>query len=166
LGSWHVISVNTTCGQIGGCGTGSPEEKWLRADLAAHPVASTLAVLHDPRFSSGSVHGSSPAMQPFWQALYDYGAELVLSGNDHEYERFAPQTPGGASDPTRGIRQWVVGTGGRSHYTFGAIQPNSQVRNNDTFGILELTLHATSYDWRFVPEAGKTFTDVGNTSCH
>jgi hypothetical protein len=166
LGSWHVVSVNTNCSQIGGCGTDSPEAQWLRADLAAHPAACTLAVLHEPRFSSGAVHGNDPAMQPFWQALYDYGAELVLSGGDHVYERFAPQTPGGVLDPAGGVRQWVVGTGGRSHYGFGTIRPWSEVRNNDSFGVLALSLHATSYDWRFVVEAGKTFMDSGNTACH
>jgi hypothetical protein len=166
LGSWHVIVLNATCDEIGGCFAGSPEEQWLRADLAAHPAACTLTIEHKPRFSSGKIHGSQPAYQPFWQALYERGAELVLSGDDHLYERFAPQTPSGTADPVNGIRQFVVGTGGRSHYRFGKIKPNSQVRNNDTFGVLELTLHPTSYQWQFVPQAGKTFADSGTTSCH
>jgi hypothetical protein len=167
IGSWHVVSMNTNCGEVpGGCFAGSPEEQWLRADLAAHPASCTLAILHNPRFSSGSIHGSQSDYEDFWQALYEAGAELALSGDDHLYERFAPQTPTGAWDPAGGIRQFVVGTGGRSHYDFGPIEPNSQVRNNDTFGVLALTLHPASYEWEFVPEAGKTFTDSGSTSCH
>jgi acid phosphatase type 7 len=166
LGAWHVISLNEVCSQIGGCGAGSPEEQWLRADLAAHPAQCTLAILHKPRFSSGAIHGSDPSFQPFWQALYDHRAELVLSGDDHVYERFAKQTPTGAADPVRGIREIIAGTGGRSHYNFGTIKPNSEVRNNTAFGVLQVTLHATSYDWQFVPEAGQTFTDSGTTACH
>jgi hypothetical protein len=166
LGSWHVVVTNATCAEIGGCGTGSTEEQWLRQDLAANASACTLAVIHKPRFSSGSIHGNQAAMQPFWQALYDDGAELVLSGDDHVYERFGPQTPTGAADAARGIRQFVVGTGGRSHYSFGTIQPNSEARNSDTFGVLKLSLRSGAYDWQFVPEPGKTFTDAGTGSCH
>jgi hypothetical protein len=91
---------------------------------------------------------------------------VVLSGHDHDYERFAPQTSSGAPDPARGIREFVVGTGGRSHYSFGTIRANSQVRNSDTNGVLKLTLHPTSYDWQFVPEAGETFSDSGTSNCH
>ena len=166
LGSWHVVVTNATCAEIGGCGTGSTEEQWLRQDLAANASACTLAVIHKPRFSSGSIHGNQAAMQPFWQALYDDGAELVLSGDDHVYERFGPQTPTGAADAGSGIRQFVVGTGGRSHYSFGTIQPNSEARNSDTFGVLRLSLRSGAYDWQFVPEPGKTFTDAGTGSCH
>ena len=126
----------------------------------------TLAILHKPRFSSGAIHGSSATYQPFWQALYDSGVELVLSGDDHVYERFAKQTPTGVADPARGIREIIAGTGGRSHYQFGTIQPNSEVRNNDAFGVLQVTLHPGSYEWRFVPEAGRTFSDAGTASCH
>ncbi len=165
LGAWHIIVLNSNCSQVGGCGAGSAQEQWLRADLAAHPTTCTLAYWHHPRFSSGS-HGNSTAVQPLWQALYDAGADVVVSGHDHNYERFAPQTPSGAADPTFGIREFVAGMGGKSHYGFGTIQPNSQVRNSDTYGVLKLTLHATSYDWQFVPETGKTFTDSGTTTCH
>jgi hypothetical protein len=106
-------------------------------------------------------------MQPIWQALYDYGAEVVFNGHNHVYERFAPQGPTGNADPTRGIREFVVGTGGKNHYSFSASPlANEEVRNNDTFGVLKLTLHPTSFDWEFVPEAGKTFTDSGSQSCH
>jgi hypothetical protein len=103
-------------------------------------------------------------MQPIWQALQDYQADVILNGHDHIYERFAPQTATGVADPN-GIREFIVGTGGRSLYAYSTIQPNSQVRNNDTFGVIAMTLHPSSYDWEFVPEAGKTFTDSGSADC-
>jgi len=165
LGSWHIIVINSNCLLIGGCEAGSPQEVWLRSDLAAHPATCTLAYWHHPRFSSG-LHGNSLAMQPIWQALYDYQADVVLSGHDHDYERFALQDPTGAPDSAQGLREFVVGTGGRSHYAWQAIKPNSQVRNNTTFGVLKLSLYSTSYGWEFVPEAGKTFTDTGSADCH
>ncbi len=164
LSAWHIVVINSNCGAIGGCAAGSPQEVWLRSDLAAHPAACTMAYWHHPRFSSGSSHGDTPAMQPIWQALQDAGADLVLSGHEHNYERYMPQTAAGAADP-HGIVEFVVGTGGRSHYGFSAPDANSLVRNSDTYGVLKLTLHATSYDWRFVPEAGKTFTDTGTANC-
>ena len=163
IGAWHLIALNSNCSQVGGCGVGSPQEQWLKADLAAHPTMCTLAYWHHPRFSSGE-HGSSTSYDAFWRDLYAAGAEIVLSGHDHDYERFAPQNPSGAADPN-GIQQFVVGTGGKNHYQFMSIQPNSVVRNPDTYGILKLTLHATSYDWQFVPELGKTFTDSGTMNC-
>jgi hypothetical protein len=164
LGAWHIVVLNSNCAQVGGCQAGSVQEQWLRADLAAHPAACTLAYWHHPRFSSGQ-HGNNSAMQPFWQALYDFGADVVLNGHDHTYERFAPQTPSGASDPQRGIRQFVVGTGGRSHYGFPNSPPNSEVRNGNTFGVLKLTLSSNTYNWQFVPVAGGTFTDSGTGTC-
>jgi acid phosphatase type 7 len=166
LGSWHIVVTNATCEEAGGCGVGSAQEQWLRQDLAANTATCTLAVIPRPRFSSGAIHGNQADMQPFWQALYNDGAEVVLSGDDHVYERFAPQTPTGAADPVAGIREFVVGTGGRSHYAFGTIRPNSEVRNNDAFGVLRLSLRSGAYDWRFIPEAGKTFADSGSGSCH
>ncbi len=166
LGTWHVIVLNSECTEVGGCEAGSPEEKWLRADLAAHPVGCTLAYFHKPRFSSGLNHGNDPEVGAFWQALYDYNAELILNGHDHDYERFAPQDPNGNSDPKRGIREFVVGTGGKNHRKFGIHKSNSEVRNNDAFGVLKLTLKTTGYDWKFIPEAGKTFTDSGSGNCH
>jgi hypothetical protein len=165
VGSWHLIALNTECYAIGGCDAGSPEETWLRADLAAHPNACTLAYWHEPRFSSGAV-GNNPYVSALWQDLYYAGADIVLNGHDHDYERFAPQTPLGQADPAHGIREWVVGTGGRNHGGFDIVQPNSEVRNADTYGVLKLTLHPSGYDWQFVPESGKTFTDSGSTACH
>jgi hypothetical protein len=159
LGAWHIISLNSETSQ----GAGSAQEQWLRADLAANQTVCTLAYWHKPRFSSGQ-HGNISASQALWQALYDYKADVILNGHDHTYERFAPQNPNAQADPN-GIREFVVGTGGAGLYPFPTIQPNSQVRNNTTYGVLKLTLHATSYDWAFVPIAGQTFTDSGNANC-
>lgn len=164
IGRWHVIALNSECSYVG-CATGSAQERWLAADLAAHPNSCTLAYWHQPRFSSGK-HGGSSAYDAFWRDLYAARADVVLNGHDHDYERFALQTPTGAADPTNGLREFVVGTGGRSHYGFGHVVANSQARNSDTFGVLKLTLHPTSYEWRFVPEAGRTFQDSGANVCH
>jgi hypothetical protein len=160
LGEWHIVVLNTSIEH----GDGSDQEQWLRADLAANQSTCTLAYWHNPRFSSGR-HGNSRRVQAFWEALYEYGADVVLSGHDHTYERFAPQSPAGKEDSDRGIRQFVVGTGGAKLYSFSSIQPNSEVRNNTTWGVLKLTLHETSYDWEFVPIAGQTFTDSGSAAC-
>lgn len=165
LGTWHVIVLNSNCAAIGGCGAGSPQETWLRADLAANPTACTAAYFHHPRFSSGS-HGSNTAVQPFWQALYDAGADVVISGHDHMYERFALQDPQGNADPTFGIRQFTVGTGGKSLYSLGTTRANSEVIDNATYGVLRLDLHPGTYDWQFVPVAGGTFADTGTGNCH
>jgi hypothetical protein len=167
LGAWHIIVLNSnsSCTTIS-CAAGSAQDTWLRADLAAHSNVCTLAYWHHPRFNSGAAHGNNTAVANFWNALYQYGADVVLNGHEHVYERFAPQTPAAAADPAAGIRQFTVGTGGASHYTFGTIQPNSEVRNGTTYGVLKLTLHATSYDWQFVPVSGATFSDSGTGSCH
>jgi acid phosphatase type 7 len=165
LGTWHIIVINSNCSKVGGCQAGSSQEQWLRADLAAHSASCTLAYWHHPRFSSGE-HGSATALQPIWQALYDANADVVLNGHDHNYERFAPQNPSGTLDKARGIRQFIVGTGGKNHYQITAPITNSEVYNNATFGVLKLTLHPTSYDWEFIAEAGKTFSDTGNADCH
>lgn len=166
LGVWHIISLNSECVEIGGCNEGSREEKWLRADLAAHPVACTLAYFHKPLFSSGGAHGDAPEIRPLYQALYDANADVILSGHDHDYERFAPQDPNGKLDRARGIREFVVGTGGKNHRPFGAPEATSEVRDTTTFGVLKLTLKSTGYDWKFIPEAGKSFTDSGSDNCH
>jgi hypothetical protein len=166
LGAWHIISLNSECMEIGGCNDGSREEKWLRADLAAHPKACTLAYFHKPLFSSGGAHGDAPEIRPIYQALYDGNADVILSGHDHDYERYAPQDPNGKLDRARGIREFVVGTGGKNHRPFGAAEATSEVRDTTTFGVLKLTLKPTGYDWKFIPEAGKSFTDSGSDSCH
>ena len=166
LGAWHIIVLNSECRDVGGCEAGSPEEKWLRANLASHPVACTLAYWHKPLFSSGSAHGNDLTMKPLWDALYEANADVVVNGHDHDYERFAPQTPDGAPDPGRGIREFVVGTGGKSHRPFSEPKPNSEVRDATAFGVLKLTLKSKSYNWQFIPEEGKTFTDSGSGACH
>jgi acid phosphatase type 7 len=165
LGSWHVIALNGECKDVGGCQTGSPEETWLRADLRAHPAMCTLAYWHEPLFSSGAAHGNSPIYIDFWRDLYNAHATVVLNGHDHDYERFAPQTPDGVADPSRGIREFVVGTGGNNPRAFGPPKQNSEVRKAYTFGVLKLTLRAHSYDWEFIPVEGQTFHDSGSGSC-
>jgi hypothetical protein len=166
LGSWHIVVLNSECKEVAGCEAGSPEEKWLRADLAAHPVACTLAYFHKPLFSSGGAHGDDPEIRPLWRALYEANTTVVVSGHDHDYERFAPQDPDGRADPKGGIREFVVGTGGKNHRPFGPPHANSEVRDATAFGVLKLTLKQKSYDWQFVPEAGKVFTDSGSGRCH
>jgi acid phosphatase type 7 len=165
LGAWHIVVLNSNCSQAGGCGAGSPQETWLKNDLAAHPTTCTLAYWHHPHFSFGN-YSTDTRMQALWQALDAAGAELVLSGHDHNYQRWAPQTWSGTRDTARGIREFVVGTGGKNHYPLGSPPANVEQSNDDTFGILQMTLRTTSYDWKFVPEAGKSFTDTGSDSCH
>jgi hypothetical protein len=167
LGSWHIIVLNSNsnCGTIS-CAADSAQEQWLRQDLAANTKSCTLAYWHHPRFNSGSEHGNSTAVAPFWDALYEFNAEIVLNGHEHVYERFAPQTPNAVADAARGIREFIVGTGGASHYTFGTTKPNSEVRNNTANGVLKLTLKPNGYDWQFVAASGATFTDSGSGSCH
>ena len=146
---------------------GSPEEVWLRADLAAHTNQCCLAYWHEPLFDSGDVHGGeSQYVKPLWQALYDYHAEIVLNGHEHIYERFAPQTPDGVADPVNGIRELIVGTGGAGLYTVTTPLPNSEVHNTNTYGVLKLTLGPGTYSWQFIPVAGQTFTDSGSGTCH
>jgi len=168
LGAWHIISLNSNCYDAGGCDAGSPQEQWLRADLAAHPASCTLAYWHHPRFNSGSVHGMSFSedVKPFWEALYEYGAEVVVSGHEHLYERFLPQTVMGVHDPDFGITHFTAGMGGYSHYSFGTIQPNSAARNATDFGVLKFVLHDGWYEHEFVGIPGVTYTDAGSANCH
>ena len=165
LGTWHIVVLNSECDEVGGCEQGSREEKWLKSDLETHPARCTLAYWHKPLFSSGARHGNDPKVKPFWADLYKAKAAVVINGHDHDYERFAPQDPDGKPDP-HGIREIVAGTGGKSHRPFATPLPTSEVRNADTFGVLKMTLHPGSYDWEFIPEAGKTFHDSGTGSCN
>jgi hypothetical protein len=166
LGTWHVIALNSNCRAIGGCSAGSPQGRWLRADLQANRTRCTLAYWHHPRFSSGA-HGSDHDVHGLWQVLYDANADVILNGHDHDYERFAPQTPAGARNRTRGIRQFVVGTGGANLRPIRSnVTANSEVRNSDTHGVVVLSLRAGGYTWRFIPVAGKNFTDAGTGTCH
>ena len=166
LGTWHVIVVNSNCGQIGGCQAGSAQEKWVREDLAAHPTLCAVAMWHHPRFSSGIEHGDEAGMADIWRALQQGGVDLALAGHEHNYERFVPQDAEGKPDPEHGIREFVVGTGGKSLYPFGKPLPTTEVRSNTTYGVLKLTLHPDSYDWQFVPVEGGSFADSGSAKCH
>lgn len=165
LPGWRVFALNSNCAAVGGCGAGSPQEQWLRADLAAHPGVCTLAYWHHPRFSSGA-HNNDALTDAFWRALYDYGADVVLNGHDHDYERFHRQTPDETLDPALGIRAFVVGTGGKNQTPFATLRPTSAARSTGVFGVLKLTLRPGAYDWEFVSASGGTFVDQGSTLCH
>lgn len=161
LGAWHIIALNSMID----AGPSSPQGKWLTRDLAKNRRFCTLAYFHHPRFSSGPHHTSARAEQ-LWSALSSAGADVVVSGHDHIYERFAPMTADGRRDERAGMREFVVGTGGYSHYDFARDARNSEVRNSTTFGVLKLTLHARGYDWQFIPVRGRRFTDGGSGNCH
>ena len=164
VGTWRVYSLNSNCSAVGGCDAGSAQETWLRDDLAANPRECVAAVWHHPLFSSGE-HGNIGSTRPLWKALQDAGADLVISGHDHDYERFAPQLSDGSADPA-GIREFVVGTGGKGTRPFGTVRDNSQVRKSGVLGVLKLELRSSSYTWRFVPVSGSTWTDTGEAACH
>jgi hypothetical protein len=164
LGAWHVVSLNSSCSAVGGCGPTSPQGTWLQADLAANPRACTLAYWHQPLFGGGS---NTTTVKPLWDMLSAADADVILTGHQHHYERLQPLTPDGAFDPVRGIREFVVGTGGVNHEAAPTTVPAyTEAINTTIFGALRLTLHDTSYDWSFVPEAGQTWTDSGSASCH
>lgn len=164
LGTWRVYALNSNCVAVGGCGPGSRQYEWLAQDLAQHPAVCSLAYWHHPRWSSGE-HGNNAQMDDIWRLLADNGAELVLAGHDHDYERFAPLDAAGQPDAD-GIRSFVVGTGGKSKRSFAQIQPFSEIRNNDSFGILQVILGDGDYQWRFVSAEGNLFSDSGSGQCH
>ncbi len=165
LGGWHLIALNANCSAVDGCGKGSEQERWLEGDLQRDHAKCTLAFWHQPRFSSGS-NGNDKHYSAFWEDLYRFNADVVLNGHDHDYERFAPQAPD-RTPVINGITEFVVGTGGEDHGSFsGKPEPNSVVRNADTFGVLALTLRPDGFDWSFAPVAGGTFSDHGARSCH
>jgi hypothetical protein len=165
LGTWRIYALNSNCSEIGGCGAGSAQVAWLKADLLAHPHQCTLAYWHHPRFSSGP-HGNNAATDGLWDALYAADAEIVLSGHDHDYERFAPMSGNGSVNAARGMVEFVVGTGGREHYAFLSILPTSRARNSTAWGVLKLTLSPGSWTSRFVPIAGRTYSDTASGTCH
>ncbi len=166
LGDWHIIVLNSSCKKVGGCDEDSPQHRWLVNDLRKHPRPCTAAYWHRPVFSSGK-HGGEKAMRPIFQTFYDYGVDVVLNGHEHNYERFAPQDAQGIRDNARGIRQFIVGTGGRELRALKKPkQPNTQVRDNTSYGVLKLTLHSNRYEWEFIPVAGDTFRDSGSNKCH
>jgi len=161
LGSWRIYALNSEIN----VSADSRQVTWLQADLAANPRQCVLAYWHQPRWSSGVEHGSDPEFQTLWQILYEADADVVLNGHEHNYERFAPMDASGQPDPL-GLREFVVGTGGRGLYDFGTALATSEVRDSTTYGVLKMTLRTTGYDWEFVPVAGSTFTDSGSTDCH
>jgi Calcineurin-like phosphoesterase len=165
LEAWHVIVLDANCSAVGGCGPDSPQGQWLAADLAASPTRCTMAIWHQPRFSSGDEHGDDPSVDPFWRALYDAGADVVVNGHDHDYERFAPQDPDAREDRERGIREFVVGTGGAALRGFDDPKPNSELRLAVSPGVIAFTLHPSGYDWRWIPTESSV-TDSGSASCH
>jgi acid phosphatase type 7 len=170
LGAWHIVVLNTNCDAegVGGCAPGSPQETWLKGDLAAHPGACLLAYGHHALFSSGifKSHAIHPELKPLWQDLYAAHADLILAGHEHSYERFAPQDPDGRTDPQNGMREIVVGTGGRSHDLLGFALANSEVRDWSSYGVVKLTLSPGKYVWEFIPVAGASLRDSGSGICH
>ena len=171
IGSWHLIALNSNCAtgagwRPGGCAAGSAQEQWLRQDLAAHPNRCTLAYWHHPRYSSGH-GGDSTFMSGLWEALYSARADVVLSGHSHDYERFVKQNNAATGETVRGLRQFVVGTGGSFFTSVPATRhPYSQLLQNTAFGVLKLTLRPSSYDWQFLPISGHSFSDSGTGFCH
>ncbi len=166
LGAWHIVVLNSNCSFVS-CSSGSAQETWLKNDLAANTTACTLALFHHPLYTSSSSVSPNASVQPLWADLYNANADLIVNGHAHNYERFAPQDANGNSDATRGIVEIVSGTGGANLFTFNSTSAaNSLVRNSTTWGVLQLTLHATSYNWNFIPIAGQTFTDSGTQACH
>jgi len=164
LGAWHIVVLESDCTKVGGCKPDSPQGRWLAQDLAQSTAHCTLAFWHHPRYSSGE-HGDQLQVAPFWDALYQAGAELVVNGHDHDYERFAPQDPNGQETRPNGIREIVVGTGGGALRQFHSTQPNSEFRMAGNFGVLQLTLKPASYEWQFIPATG-TVSDSGTAPCH
>jgi hypothetical protein len=163
-GPWHVVVLNSNCAFVGGCGPDSEQARWLEADLLAHENACTLAYWHHPLFSSGR-NGIETGLRTFWDILYRWHVDVVLNGDQHMYERFAPQNPSGQFDAQNGIRQFVVGSGGAPLSAIGARAANSELLNNATWGVLRLTLHPTSYAWEFLPAGGGASLDAGTGPC-
>jgi len=164
LGAWHVVSLNSNCSVIS-CAAGSAQETWLRADLASRRNRCALAYWHHPRYTSGRQHGPDLSVRPLFRALHELGADVVLAGHNHQYERFAPMDADDQLDVERGIRSFVVGTGGAKLYDFGPTRPGSEARGR-SWGVLSLTLRPEGYDWQFVPVAGNHFDDRGSARCH
>jgi len=165
LGQWHIVALNSNCEEIG-CAASSPQVRWLEADLAKNAKICTLAYFHYPLFSSGKYRPGVREVKPLWETLYAAEVDVVLNGHDHNYQRFAPQDPNGRADPEGGMREFVVGTGGRSHYPILGPIANSEIYNDETYGVLKLTLRPEGYQWRFLAVEGETFTDFGSARCH
>lgn len=173
LGAWHVAVINSECADsrffghgAPSCKQGSVQEQWLREDLKRFPAACTVAYWHHPLFNNGAKHGGSPKMKAIWQALYDFGADVVINGHEHDYERFAPQSPEGTLDPTRGIREFIVGTGGKKEKGHFTSNHNSEYQAKGVFGVLKLTLHPRSYEFEFIQAGDRKVLDSGGGQCH
>ena len=171
LGAWHVVTLNSQCSHPiadnpykDDCAAGSPQEQWLRADLAAHPARCTLAVWHHPWFSSG-LASVNDAVQPLFQALYDNDVDVLLTGHDHGYERFAPMDGAANRDGAPGVRQFVVGTGGKNNEGNSFPKPNSELREDSAFGVLKMILRPGAYVWDYVADGGP-YQDSGANACH
>jgi len=160
LGSWHIIVLNSMLP----IGKGTPQEQWLRADLAANPTACTLAIWHHPIYSSGR-YGYTTRMRQAWNLLYAAGADVVINGDAHHYERFAPMDPRGRIDREHGIRQFIVGTGGGYLTPLGKAWPATEARQNEAWGVLKMTLGNGGYSWEFIPVVGRSYTDSGSAAC-
>jgi hypothetical protein len=168
-GRWHILALNSNCDRdrVGGCGRLSPQGRWLRNSLNNHQRKCTLAYFHHPLYATGK-NTTSTKVKPLWEILYDHRADVILSGHAHRYERYAPIRPGGVVDQQNGIRQFIVGTGGNSGggEIYRGQAPGLQVVKLGTPGVLKLHLGSGFYHWKFVPIAGKTFTDSGTDECH
>lgn len=165
LGTWHLIALNSNCVSVGGCSYDSPQGRFLRKDLADHSGLCTLAFWHHPRFSSGQ-SGNNTSLQTFWTLLSRAGAEIVLSGHDNDYERFDPLDLNGEPDPKNGLREFVVGTGGKSLSQFNVVRDYSEARNARAFGVLRLALSPGSYEWSFIATSSFSYADSGRGQCH
>ena len=169
LGDWHIVSFDSNCQLAengGSCGPKSVAMQWLKSELALNSKPCTLVYFHHPRWSSNAAHGNTTRMSAAWKIMYDAGVDVVLSGHAHAYERFAPLSPTGTVDSLRGIRSFVVGTGGAGLTRFNQPVNGSEARNSATFGVLKLVLGTVNYTWEFVPASGGTFTDSGSADCH
>jgi len=163
VGAWHLVVLNSECSDVD-CDPDGDQLEWLKADLDGNSTRCTLAAFHRPRFSSGDEYGDDESVSGFWQVLQDAGADVVLNGHEHSYERFAPQRDSGRATAEEGMAEFVVGTGGRDLRGFGDPKPNSEVRWNDSFGVLALTLYPDHYDWRFHATDGAD-VDEGSAAC-
>lgn len=164
LGPWRVLALNSNCAAVGGCEAGSPQERWVRAELASRNESCTMAMWHHAHLSSAA-RAPTAAMRALWQALEEGGVDLVLAAHAHQYERFAPLTFAGVRDDVAGIPSFVVGTGGKDLHAFGTAKTGSEARNDTSFGILRLTLRRAGFDWEFIPVEAGGFSDVGSAAC-
>src|SRR5215204_5167897 len=165
-GAWHIVALNSNCKEVGGCEWRSAQGRWLRRDLANHQGRCTLAYFHHPLYASGRGY-DSPKVKPFWHILYNHHAEVILSGHAHRYERFARISPSGKRSSARGIRQFIVGTGGAmGGDQHGPDEPRVQAKKIGAPGVLKLELGSSFYHWKFVPVAGRNYTDSGRAHCH